>query len=97
MPIERCPRCTHTPSTSDIGKCPSCGLDFGELGPDGQALTRPGAPQVRPEGNVLPFAAPPPRPKRNRPLERGVPFTLEVNPADIVRLLKSSPKDKPDS
>jgi hypothetical protein len=90
MPIERCPRCTHSPITSDITKCPACGLDFGELGPDGQQLTRPAAPQERAEGNVLPFATPPPKPQRDRDL----PFTLQVNPGDIVRLLKKPPQDQ---
>jgi len=96
MPIERCPRCTHSPLTSDITKCPACGLDFDELGPDEQKLTRPGVPRDRPEGNVLPFTTPPPKPHRDRNAERGRPFTLQVNPADIVRLLKKPPKNNPD-
>jgi hypothetical protein len=96
MPIARCPRCTHSPLTGEVIKCPSCGLDFEGLGPDGQALTRPAPLPERPEGNVLPFTAPPPKLNRDRAVDRGLPFTLEVNPADIVRLLKNPPKDRPE-
>ncbi len=89
MPIERCPRCTHSPITTDIVTCPACGFDFESLGPDGQPLVRPAAPADRGESNVLPFAAPP---KPNRDVT--APFTLEVNPADIVRLLKKPSHDE---
>lgn len=90
MPIERCPRCTHSPVTTDTTTCPACGFDFETLGPDGEHLTVPGAPVERGEGNVLPFAAPPPKTPKDRDADRA-PFTLQVNPADIVRLLKKPP------